>query len=61
MKTDNNKKNIVVLKDKLIKLRVTAAEHDAFKRLAEQRGMTISDLVRMAVFPQDGVNAKRDS
>lgn len=39
-----------VIKTKLVKLRVTQAEHDQVKRLADQRGMTVADMIRSFLF-----------
>jgi len=38
------------IKTKLVKLRVTQAEHDQVKRLADQRGMTVADMIRSFLF-----------
>lgn len=60
MKRGPKVKSVDVVKTKLIKLRVTAAEHEAFFQAAAARGMTVADLIRSSVFPQNGTNEKRD-
>lgn len=52
-------KEKAMTKTKLIKLRVTAAEHEIISKMAAARGVTISDMIRMAVFPKDGVNEEK--
>lgn len=59
MKRGPKVKEKAITKTKLIKLRVTAAEHDIISNLAAARGVTISDMIRMAVFPKDGVNEEK--
>jgi len=38
-----------------IKMRVTHAERESIRRLADQRGMTVSDMIRSFLF-KDGEN-----
>jgi hypothetical protein len=38
------------MKDKLIKIRVTEAEHKEISRIAEDSGLTLSALVRQRLF-----------
>lgn len=42
------------VKTKLVKLRVTQSEHDQVKRMADQRGMTVTDMVRSFLFQEGG-------
>ncbi len=42
------------VKTKLVKLRVTQSEHDQVKRMADQRGMTVTDMVRAFLFQEGG-------
>lgn len=51
-------KDRAAIKTKLVKLRVTQAEHDQVARMAEQRGMTVTDMVRSFLF-KDGVNENK--
>jgi hypothetical protein len=48
-------KDRAAIKTKLVKLRVTQAEHDQVARMAAQRGMTVTDMVRSFLF-KDGVD-----
>lgn len=48
-------KDRAAIKTKLVKLRVTQAEHDQVARMAAQRGMTMTDMVRSFLF-KDGVD-----
>ena len=51
-------KDRAAIKTKLVKLRVTQAEHDQVARMAAQRGMTVTDMIREFLF-QDGVNENK--
>ena len=42
-------------KDKLIKVRVSVSEHEAIKKLAESRELSVSDLVKIGL-SREGVN-----
>ena len=42
------------VKVKLVKVRVTHAEREQVKRMAEQRGMTVTDMVRAFLFQEGG-------
>ena len=42
-------------KDKLIKVRVSVSEHEAIKKLAESRELSVSDLVKTGL-SREGVN-----
>ncbi len=42
-KRQYNKKKIIIPKDTYIQFRVTTAQQTAFKRILEQRGITITD------------------
>ena len=46
-------KDRAAIKTKLVKLRVTQAEHDQVAAMAAQRGMTVTDMVRSFLF-KDG-------
>ncbi len=46
------------VKSKLVKVRVSPGEHDQVKALADQRDMTMSDMIREFLF-QDGVNENK--
>lgn len=48
-------KDRAAIKTKLVKLRVTQAEHDQVAAMAAQRGMTVTDMVRSFLF-KDGVD-----
>jgi len=38
-----------VRKDKIIKFRVSDSEHEAIKKIAESRGLSVSDLVKIGL------------
>ena len=42
------------VKTKWVKVRVTHAEREQVKRMAEQRGMTVTDMVRAFLFQEGG-------
>lgn len=46
------------VKSKLVKVRVSPGEHDQVQRMADQRGVTMSDMIREFLF-QDGVNENK--
>lgn len=47
-------KDRAAVKTKLVKLRVTHAEREQVKRMAEQRGMTVTDMIRSFLFQEGG-------
>jgi len=46
-------------KDKLIKVRVSVSEHEAIKKLAESRELSVSDLVKLGL-SREGANISLD-
>jgi len=51
-------KDRAAVKTKWVKVRVTHAEREQVKALADQRGMTVTDMIREFLF-QDGVNENK--